>query len=205
MRVRSGRGSVKQLAVSVLAAAALVAGAGVVSATTAAASPGVPVGAPTVRGDVARFANSDVRGMIAYSMLLAKTVKYHSAYKIPARWKLKSLKFFEADGCPSVKDSPENGCIGKQAKSASGFHRWIVSIAVVWQTPRKQIVANVRAPLTETLNDPTQWIFTVKTESGADVYVGVNDKTGVVAPVTGTPATWMPSWWTCLFLGICPK
>ena len=199
----------------------------------------------TPRGDVVKFKTSDVRGMMAFSMLLAKTVNYHSAYKIPKSWKLSSMKFFEADGCPSIKDSPESGCTGKQAKTASGFKRWIVNIAVVWKTPSKQLVAhtfsvefmggqyvakgyqkqqllddhvftlpkhnmtwafakerawqmanplllptnhypivgNVRAPLTESLNDPTQWIFTVKTKSGADVYVGVNDRTGAVAPI----------------------
>jgi hypothetical protein len=45
------------------------------------------------------------------------------------------------------------------------------------------IVGNVRAPLTESLNDPTLWIFTVKTAGGADAYIGVNDTTGAVAPV----------------------
>jgi hypothetical protein len=217
----------------------------VASAATAATPTGVTVGAPTVRGDVARFANSDVRGMMAYSMLLAKTVNYHTTYKIPNSWKLRSMKYFEADGCPSVTDSPQNGCSGKQAKTASGFHRWIVNIAVVWKTPNKQLVAhtyavqfmngryaaskyvkdqllddhvftlpkhnmtwafakerawqlanpsvlpanhfpivgNVRAPLTESLNDPTLWIFTVKTAGGADAYIGVNDTTGAVAPV----------------------
>mgnify|MGYP000216824939 FL=1 len=41
------------------------------------------------------------------------------------------------------------------------------------------VVANVRAPLTPTLDDPTMWIFTMKTDSG-EAYVGVDDKTGEV-------------------------
>ncbi|MEI6624122.1 MAG: hypothetical protein WCP28_19690 [Actinomycetes bacterium] len=241
MRLTSTTGRLLAGMVAIGATITMVAGVSTATATTT-VTPSAAVG---TRGDVTKFANSDVRGMMAYSMLLAKSVNYHSAYKIPAKWKLSSMKFFEADGCPSVKNSPESGCDGTQAKSASGFHRWIVHIAVVWKTPKNVLVAhtfsaefmngeyvakgyqkqqllddhvftlpkhnmtwafakerawqvanpsllpanhfpivgNVRAPLTETLNDPTQWIFTVKTEGGADAYIGVNDKTGAVAPI----------------------
>jgi hypothetical protein len=179
--------------------------------------------------------------MMAYSLKLAKKVNYQRTYKVPKTWKLKTTKFFEADGCPATKDNPQMGCGGAAATTADGFKKWVVSIAVVWKLPDKSlvahtysasfkngaytksryrkdqlledhvftlpkqnmawafakerewqlanpdvlpadafpVVANVRAPLTATLNDPTMWIFTMKTDSG-EAYVGVNDKTGEV-------------------------
>lgn len=179
--------------------------------------------------------------MMSYSLKLAKKADYKTTYKVPKAWKLKTMKFFEADGCPAAKDNPVQGCSGAVATTPGGFRKWVVSIAVVWKLPDKSlaahtysvsfkngaytksryrkdqlledhvftlpkqnmtwafakqrewqlanpdvlpadaypVVANVRAPLTPTLNDPTMWIFTLKSDSG-EVYVGVNDKTGEV-------------------------
>lgn len=187
------------------------------------------------------FAAEDVRAMMDYSMKRAKKVNYSKQYKVPKGWKIKAMKYFEADGCPAAKDNPAMGCSGAEATTAAGFKKWLVNIAVVWKLPDKSlvahtysavfkngtymksryrkdqlledhvfklpkknmdwafatmrqwqqdnpdilpadanpVVANVRAPLTASLDDPLMWIFSFKSETG-ETYVGVDDRTGEV-------------------------